>query len=203
MTTPEIPYSNWQPLSVREMTQLFVGAPFLWGLAGGYAVEQFVGKRFRDHGDIDVIVFRDQQIDVQRWLSDWHLYAADPSGSLRPWAESEYSPYGIHDIWGHTGIQAWQLQIMLTEGEGAGCFSKRSRLNDGQRGDLIVAYRSVPCIRIEVRLLYKSKNPRSKDDLDFQTCLPLMGLEHRLDSDDELAFTARRFLIEAQKVGQT
>ena len=175
MTTPEIPLSQWQPLSVQELTQLFAGAPFTWGLAGGYAVEQFVGKRVRDHGDIDVIVYRDQQLEVQRWLTNWHLYAADPAGSLRPWAESEFLPYGIFDIWGHTGIKAWQLQIMLTESEGDRWFSKRSRLIGGQRGDLIVAYRNVPCIRIEVQLLYKAGNPRSKDDLDFETCLPLMS----------------------------
>ena len=59
MTTPEIPFNQWQPLSVQELTQLFASAPFQWGLAGGYAVEQFVGKRVRDHDDIDVIVFRD------------------------------------------------------------------------------------------------------------------------------------------------
>ena len=177
MTTPEIPFSHWQPLSVQELTQLFANAPFLWGLAGGYAVEQFVGKRVRDHGDIDVIVYRDQQLNVQRWLSDWHLYAADPPRSLRPWAESEYLPYGIHDIWVHTGVQAWQLQIMLTESEGDRWFRKRSRLIGGQRGDLIVAYRSVPCIRIEVQLLYKANNPRSKDELDFESCLPLMSTE--------------------------
>ena len=93
MTTPEIPFSHWQPLSVRDLTQLFAGAPFMWGLAGGYAVEQFVGKRVRDHGDIDVIVYRDQQLEAQRWLSNWHLYVADPPGSLRPWAESEFLPY--------------------------------------------------------------------------------------------------------------
>ena len=52
---------------------------------------------------------------------------------------------------------------------------KRSRLIGGQRGDLIVAYRNVPCIRIEVQLLYKARKPRSKDDLDFETCLPLMS----------------------------
>ena len=179
MTTPEIPINRWQPLTVRELTQLFANAPFQWGLAGGYAVEHFVGKRVRDHGDIDVIVFRDQQLEVQRWLSNWHLYTADPPGSLRPWAQSEYLPYGIFDIWGHTDIQSWQLQIMLTESDGDRWFSKRSRLIGGRRGDLIVAYGNVPCIRIEAQLLYKARNPQSKDDLDLETCLPLMSAEEK------------------------
>ena len=199
MITPEIPFSHWQPLSVPELTHLFAGAPFLLGLAGGYAVEQFVGRCVRDHGDIDVIVYRDQQLDVQRWLSDWHLYAADPPRSLRPWVESEYLPYGIHDIWGHTGIQAWQLQIMLTESEGDRWFSKRSRLIGGQRGDLIVAYGSVPCIRIEVQLLYKARNPRSKDDLDFEACLPLMSTEAKrwLATGLEVLYPRRSSLAKA------
>jgi len=37
-------------------------APFTWGLAGGYAIEQFVGQPIRSHGDIDVLVFRDNQL---------------------------------------------------------------------------------------------------------------------------------------------
>ena len=175
----EIPYSQWQPLSVPEVVQLFSNAPFSWGLAGGYAVEQFVGTPIRDHGDIDVIVYRDQQLELQGWLSDWQLFAADPPGSLRPWTKSEYLPYGIHDIWGYTSVHAWRLQIMLTEVEGGRWFSRRSRLIGGQRGDLIVTYRSVPCIRVEVQLLYKAKDPRSKDDLDFKACLPLMSVEER------------------------
>ena len=66
---------------------------------------------------------------------------------------------------------------MLTESEGDRWFSKRSRLIGGLRRDLIVAYRNVPCIRIEVQLLHKARNPRSKDDLDFETCLPLTSAE--------------------------
>ena len=174
---PQIPYSQWQPLSVPEVEKLFSNAPFSWGLAGGYAIEQFVGTPIRDHGDIDVIVYRDQQLELQRWLSDWHLYAADPPGTLRPWKESEYLPYGIHDIWGYISAQAWQLQIMLTEVEGDKWFSRRSRLIGGGREDLIVIYKGVPCIRIEVQLLYKAKNLLPKDDLDFERCLPLMSVE--------------------------
>jgi hypothetical protein len=163
----DIPYSTWQPLSVREVVQLFAHAPFTWGLAGGYAVEQFLGTAIRAHSDIDVVVYRDQQLRLQRWLAGWHLYAADPPGTLRPWMADEYLPYGIHDIWGHrSGIQAWQLQIMLTEVERDEWFSRRSRLIRGQRNELIVLYHGIRCLRIEVQLLYKVRNQRPKDDLD-------------------------------------
>lgn len=95
----EIPYSSWMPLSVDAVRRLFASAPFAWGLAGGYAVEQFLGTHIRTHDDIDIIVFRDDQGQVQRWLSDWRLYAADPPGTLRLWNADEYLERGIHDVW--------------------------------------------------------------------------------------------------------
>ena len=172
----EIPYSQWQSVSIAEVTQLFADAPFTWGLAGGYAVEQFLGTSLREHSDLDVVVYRDEQLQVQHWLAGWNLYAADPPGTLRPWIIGEHLPYGIHDIWGHRmGAQAWQLQVMLAEVEGEEWFSRRNPLIRGQREDLIVTYNGIPCVRIEVQLLYKARSSRPKDEHDFQACLPLMS----------------------------
>ncbi len=130
------------------------------------------------HDDIDVVVYRDEQLQVQRWLTGWCLYAADPPGTLRAWSADEYLPYGIHDIWGHrTDARAWQLQLMLIEVEGDEWFSRRDAAIRGHRDDLIVACNGIPCIRIEVQLLYKAKHCRPKDELDFQACLPLLSTE--------------------------
>jgi hypothetical protein len=174
--TSEIPHDQWQPVSVPEIKQIFANAPFAWGVAGGYAIEQFVGASIRDHGDLDVVVYRDDQIQVRHWLTDWCFYAADPPGTLRPWSADEYLPFGIHDIWGHQpNVHAWQLQIMLAEVDEEKWFSRRNRLIQGQRDELFVIYNDTPCIRVEVQLLFKAKNNRPKDDLDFQACLPLMS----------------------------
>jgi hypothetical protein len=174
--TSDIPHNQWQPVSVAEIKQIFANAPFAWGLAGGYAIEQFVGASIREHSDFDVVVYRDNQIQVQRWLTNWRFYAADPPGSLRPWITDEYLPFGIHDIWCHQmNVHAWQLQIMLAEVEEDKWFSRRNRLICGQRDDLFVIYNGTPCIRVEVQLLFKAQNNRPKDNLDFQACLPLMS----------------------------
>ena len=170
-----IPYEHWRPLTLPQVTALFHNAPFAWALAGGYCIEQFVGRRFREHADIDVIVFRDQQLALQSWLTDWHLYAADPPGTLRPWLTDESLPTGVHDIWGHKpDSTAWQLQLMLAEGDDNKWFFRRDHSIGGRRNDLIVQYNGLPCVRIEVQLLYKSRGRRDKDELDFRTCLPLL-----------------------------
>jgi hypothetical protein len=167
-----LPYDRWQPLSVATLQSLFQHAPFRWGLAGGYAVEQFLGRSIRSHGDIDIILFRDDQAQLQEWLADWCLYAADPPGTLRLWNASEWLASGIHDIWCHQiNSPAWQLQIMLIETDGQEWVSRRHPLIGGPRNALIVDYDHVPCIRIEVQLLYKAKGKREKDAQDFQACL--------------------------------
>ncbi|HEU4323358.1 MAG TPA: hypothetical protein VFS21_09445 [Roseiflexaceae bacterium] len=171
----EIPYDRWSPLTVAEVAQLFAGAPFTWGLAGGYALELFASRPLREHDDIDVLVFRDEQQLVQRWLRDWHLFAADPPGTLRPWRAGEELPYGIHDIWGHRpGSDAWQLQLMLAEAEGGEWFSRRDRRVRGPRDGLFAKYGDLPCLRPEVQLFYKAHRPRPKDEQDFAACLPLL-----------------------------
>lgn len=183
----DIPYNRWEPLSVAEVVQLFANAPFTWGLAGGYAVEQFLGTAIREHSDSDVVVYRDEQLELQHWLAGWHLYAADPPGILRSWRADEFLPSGIHDIWGHRrDTQAWQLQIMLTEVEGDEWFSRRSHLIRGQRNDLIVVYQGIACVRVEVQLLYKARNARPKDEQDFQACLPLLSVEAKQWLKDQL-----------------
>jgi hypothetical protein len=180
MSDPEIPTNRWHPLSVKEVLNLFADAPFQWALAGGYAIEQFLRGSIRDHGDIDIIVFRDEQQHLHDWLHDWHLYAADPPGSLRAWNKGEYLPIEIHDIWLHrAGTDAWQLQLMLVEVETDEWFFRRNRAIRGKRRDLIISYDSIPCIRPEIQLMYKARQPRQKDERDFQACLPLLTAEAR------------------------
>jgi hypothetical protein len=174
------PDEQWAPLSVGAIQQLLQDAPFPWGLAGGYAVEQFLGKSIRAHEDTDIIVFREDQHRLHRWLAGWSLYASDPPGEMRVWRASEWLPVGVHDVWGYeAGAQAWQLQVMIVETESDEWVSRRHPLIRGPRGDLIVAYHEVPCIRIEVQLLYKAKGLREKDVRDFHACLPRLTDEAR------------------------
>ena len=174
----QIPYEKWQPLSVANVVTLLDNAPFQWCLAGGYAIELFIGESIREHGDIDIIVFRDEQLVAQSWLKDWRLYAADPPGSLRFWQYGEFLPIGIHDIWGHrVGASVWELQIMIMEVDGNEWFNRRNPAIRGARHKLITTYQNVPCIRAEIQLMYKSLHQRPKDVKDFRACLPLLDIE--------------------------
>jgi len=113
---------------------------------------------------------------VQEYLSGWDLWAADPPGVLRPWKEKEFLPKGIHDIWCRRNSQSpWLFQLMLAEDDGdRWIFRRDTRItvlikelgkysNDG-----------IPYLAPEIQLLYKSKEPREKDEADFAQILPFM-----------------------------
>jgi hypothetical protein len=173
-----IPDERWQPLSLEETLHLFTGAPFRWALGGGYAVEQFLGKPIRAHEDVDVVIYRDDQLQAQAWMQGWELYAAEPPGTLRKWLDGEYLPLAIHDIWGHRPeVDAWQFQFMVAEVDGDEWFSRRNPAIRGQRDSLFAEYNGVPCVRIEVQLMYKSKGRRPKDLLDFHAAAPRLSAE--------------------------
>jgi hypothetical protein len=118
---------------------------------------------------------------LYQWRHAWRLFAADPPGTLRPWNQGEWLAPGIHDIWAyeHTA-HAWQLQIMLIDTDGDMWVSRRHPLIRGLRTDLLVPYHQLPCVHIEVQLLYKAKGNRAKDLLDFQACLPLLTRDARV-----------------------
>jgi hypothetical protein len=180
MTTVIIPDHHWQPLPLADTVKLFADASCTWCIGGGYAIELFFGAPIRDHGDTDVVVFRDQQLQAQRMLTGWQLFAADPPGTLRPWIDGEYLPFGIHDIWCHRAhVQAWELQIMLAEVDGDYWFMRRNPQIRGRRDNLVVVYGGVPCVRVEVQLLFKARSCRPKDVLDFNACLPRLPADAR------------------------
>ena len=86
-----------------EVAGLLSAMPCPWWIAGGYAIELAVGQPVRDHGDIDVMVLRQDQIHVQDALHGWEWWAGDPPGTLRPWQPGEHLPAGVHDVWCRPG----------------------------------------------------------------------------------------------------
>ena len=58
-----------------------------WALCGGWAVDAWLGRQSRDHGDIDVSVFADDQRTLFEHLPGWQLLAHDPD---RPAGNGEW-----------------------------------------------------------------------------------------------------------------
>ncbi|TWP51267.1 amino acid transporter [Lentzea tibetensis] len=157
---------HWGPAPLEEVAELFSGFGRPWWVAGGMAIELAVGRAFREHGDVDVVVLRCDHVAVLDVLRGWELWAADPPGTLRPWLAGEL-PQHVHDVWCRPGPDApWRLQVMIDESDGDWWVSRRDPAVRRPLSD-VVKHGVVPYLASEVQLYYKSRSPRAKDEQDF------------------------------------
>ncbi len=181
---------NWDPLSVDEVKNVFKPFKHRWWIAGGWAIDLFLGKQTRKHEDIDVLVRRDDQLEVQKLLSDWDLWAADPPGTLKPWPKGEFLRKGLQDIWGRkTAKDPWQIQIMLFDTENEEWIFKRDEsIRRNLKSISIKSKDGISLLAPEIQLLYKSKSLRAKDQQDFENALKAM-------SDDQKTWLKEAFKV--------
>ncbi|WP_306317332.1 MULTISPECIES: nucleotidyltransferase domain-containing protein [unclassified Streptomyces] len=193
----EAPFGPWEPASVGEVAHRFATAGAPWWVAGGYAIELAVGRPFRDHGDIDVMLLRRDQHVAHLVLDGWELWAADPPGSLRPWRPGETLPAGVHDIWCRPTADApWRIQLMLEDledledTEGDTWISRRDpRLRRPLDTLGFTTEDGTPVVAPEVQLHYKAKGLRPKDEADFDAALPHLTAPQRTWLADALTTT--------------
>ena len=195
MTGPLL-LGRWEPLPLPRVVELFacLGDRTPWWIAGGYAIELFVGHPLRDHDDVDVLLLRRDQQVVHEVLPGWDIQAADPPGRLRRWEPGEVLPRGVHDIWcRETPAAPWRLQVMLDESEGERWYSRREPKVARAVGEL--GRRTPlgwPYLAPEVQLFYKatSSELRAKDLSDLAAALPLLDEPARRWLDEALAVVA-------------
>lgn len=171
----------WQPLSPAEVAAVFQKASFPWWIAGGHAIAHFVGRRFRAHGDIDVLALTRDSATLRRHLSEWDCWVADPPGRLRRWPVGEALDTNIHDVWcRHDPHAPWAFQIMLDGCDGTDWLSRRCPRIRRPLRQLAQPRKQGPLfLAPEIQLFYKAKSPRAKDELDLEAALPLLAPEQR------------------------
>ena len=169
----------WEPYDVKKIQALMQEFDRPWCIAGGYAIELFVGESFRPHGDIDIFLFREDQLHIQTYFQDWDMHRAALPG-LKAWKKGEYLEGKIRDIWVREKVGApWRFQLMLNDRKAGRWIFKRNPAIGGAIQDMFLHSTSaVPYLAPEIQLLYKAKATVSeKDQWDFDRALPLMSEE--------------------------
>jgi hypothetical protein len=171
------PLGPWAPLALPEVQALFAPADFPWWVAGGHALDLFVGHPTRPHTDMDVSILRRDAPLLRQLLAGWDLHGAH-AGILTPWTTEDMEP-PTASIWCRTAPgRAWCLQVMLDEGSGAEWVCHR-------HGEIRLALpdalarspepQGAAYLRPELQLLLKAEDSRPKDDADFAVVFPLLG----------------------------
>ena len=171
---------RWEPFTVEQVAERLAAAAFPWWIAGGWALDLFLTRQTRAHGDIDVAIFRGDERALARHLPSLELVIAERAG-LAPWSGDAPLPASAHQLWARErGRDVWQLEVLLEE---------RSEDRWVYRRDASIRLRAadigrrtaegVPYLRPEIQLLYKSKEARAVDESDLIALLPRLDPAQR------------------------
>ncbi len=64
--------------------------------------------------------------------------------------------------------------MMIQESDDDEWYFRRDSRVRGSVNDLATDVNGVPCLRMDLQLLFKSKEPRPKDEADFRELLPIL-----------------------------
>jgi len=160
--------SDFQP--ALSAAALFNTFPRPWCVAGGWALDLFLGRLTRQHDEVQLAVLREHLMDLPQHLPKW-TWKLSINRTLRPWDGRQYLMLPIHELHA-TGAKKESVEVLLQEGDGIDWQYRRNfsvRLNLSKW--IVPGPMGVPLLNPAIVLLYKSKTPGPKDELDFRSAI--------------------------------
>jgi len=162
----------------RRVARVMEGFPRAWFVAGGWAIDLFLGRETREHEDVEIAVLRADQEEVRRHLAGW-TFEKIVDRVREPWREEEQLKPPVHEI--HARSPGGEtVEILLNEA--VGDLWRFRRNLDVARPLMEIGLRSadgIPFLVPEVVLLYKAKAPRPRDEQDLAAVLPRLDAGRR------------------------
>jgi Aminoglycoside-2''-adenylyltransferase len=171
----------WEPVRPAELRELLAGLAAPWWVAGGWALDLFLGRQTRTHEDLDVALLRRDQQALRRHLRGWDLRYATPEHTLESW-DGSYLELPVHGIWARRSAGAtapWTCEFLLNEERDAHWVYRRNERVTRSLQEIGGLRGGVPFLRPEVVLLYKSTEDSPKNAADFDAALPSMEADAR------------------------
>lgn len=165
------------------------GFPGDWALCGGWAVDAWLGRENREHQDVDIAVFHDDQSALYAHTAGWKLIGHDdevPDDSDEPWNGRTLTfPAHIHA----RGDDGFELEFHLNERAGdAWLFSREPLVSLPLRQCVRPSPWGIRAVVPEVIVYYKALPPgwrgsrpelRPHDQGDLFLLLPLLDRAQR------------------------
>ncbi len=178
------PFGRWQPWSPQDIAAFFAPCAAPWWIAGGWAIDLFLGRQTRPHEDVDVQVLRENQQEIRRLFTGWDMQAAQPFPPEWPfyeWEPGQALRPETHDIWCRPGTTApWAIQLMIADARGdQWLFRRNPEIARPIAAIGRTSSEGIPYLAPEIQLLYKAKGTRPKDEEDFSRVLPSLDQRSR------------------------
>lgn len=157
-------------------------AQFEWYVSGGWALDLFLESVRRVHHDVDVIVPRQSQLDLQKHLMErgWKLMTPYEK-RLEPWPPHMRLELPRHQV--HAYRNGQFIDFLLTDIEDVWRYRREPSVLRAREKMSLTSTSGIPYLAPELVLLFKSKNTsshdRPKDQVDFEKAFSHLEPERR------------------------
>ena len=169
------PVTSWKTCAPHEL-QSHLGAFTGWILCGGHSIDLLVGRHTRDHGDIDIGVFRSHLTGCLDAIGPGRVFLCS-SGAFIQWPGGDVDP-AIHDIWISDPAQEnWIFQIMVYDDHGDTVSFRRDERITWEKFSHSIQVGDIRILNPAITLLYKSNKPplAGKEAADVATLIKFFG----------------------------
>jgi hypothetical protein len=127
-----------------------------WWIAGGWALDLFIGAQTRPHADLDIGILRRDLWEVLRHLSSWEFFEAK-DGVLTRLGAAEDLKLEVHSLWSRpAGTTPWALEWLLEEAQGEQWMFRGQREITRPLTEVVRRSEGMPYLAPEIQLLYKA-----------------------------------------------
>lgn len=163
----------WDAWSPRTATERLADADFPWCVAAGWALDLFLGRQTREHGDLEVAVPHSLFATVPQRFPELDFYVPQGEGRLAPMT-AENLTGDSHQTWGYDrAAGVWRIDVFREPHDGGTWICRRDESIRCPYADIIARTADgIPYLGPEVVLLFKAKATRPKDRADFDNALP-------------------------------
>jgi hypothetical protein len=143
-----------------------------WCVTGGWAIEMFVGRPFRSHGDLEVAIPSARWPEFRACVPELEFFVAG-SGRLFPVEGPALEEH--HQTWGRDRLGRFRIDVFREPHDEMTWICRRDSSIRRPYADLICrSDEGIPFMAAEVVLLFKAKHDLPKDRQDLHEALARM-----------------------------
>jgi hypothetical protein len=169
----------WTP---DQAAQALAGMSAPWAVAGGWALDLWLGRQTREHEDLEIAVPSAFFPEIQARLEGLGLalFVID-DGQVIAMAPGEAPGPRTHQTWVmEPALNGWRMDVFREPGDAETWIYRRTgELSAPRAWASGRTPEGIPYLAPQIVLLFKAKAARDKDKADFSIVAPLLSSEAR------------------------
>jgi hypothetical protein len=170
----------WDPWPPGALAGRLTGVTFPWYVAGGWALDLFLGRQTRGHEDLEMALPASSFRLVPPLLPEMDFYVPQGGGALAPMTAGTLAGES-HQTWAYDRAAGrWRFDVFREPHDGDTWICRRDETIRRPYAEIVArTAEGIPYLVPEVVLLFKAKAARPKDEADLANVLPRLTAAQR------------------------